>query len=508
MKALLLRRRPQLHCRICAVLLGTFPPAWLAHTQPLWPQFRGPTGQGIAPSAHPPIEFSKSDALWATEVPPGHSSPCIWGSKIFLTTWAEKKLECRAYDRSSGKLAWAKPVKAETIEKTHAFSNPAAPTAAADAERVIFYFGSYGLLAFKHDGELAWEKQLPAQVSRGKYGSGSSPVLCDDLVILALDSDDGASRLLAFKRRTGEQAWEAPRPLFSAGWSTPVVWPGNGKSEIVVLGSRKLVAYDPAEGKELWSVAGFPMETVPSAAFDNDHLFACSAGMGGRSNPQFEAAAAWIDVLRYDSNKDGKIQFSEVPENYRLLQRPELPEGHPGRLFPAPLRPMLERMDKDKDGAVSHEEWTEALGAFEKMDVPVLMALRRSAEERDLGTNRVSWKTSRGIPETPSPLCYQGRLFLVRDGGLVQCLEAATGAVLYHERLGVPGGYSASPVAADNRVYLASQSGTISVIDARPNTLKVLARNALGEKITATPALVEDKIYVRTEKHLFAFGGR
>jgi outer membrane protein assembly factor BamB len=176
-------------------------------------------------------------------------------------------------------------------------------------------------------------------------------------------------------------------------------------------------------------------------------------------------------------------------------------------MLPFPVRGMLEGMDKDSDGAVAREEWESAMGEFEKMDAPVLMALRPSGGKGD-GTQPVVWKVLRGIPEVPSPVYYQGKLFLVRDGGMLQCLAADSGAVLYQERLGVPGGYSASPVVADGRVYLASQSGTITVIDAGSNQLRILASNALGEKITATPALVEDKLYVRTEKHLFAFGAR
>src|SRR6266704_1841734 len=117
---------------------------------------------------------------------------------------------------------------------------------------------------------------------------------------------------------------------------------------------------------------------------------------------------------------------------------------------------------------------------------------------------RIAWKHSRGIPEVPSPLYYDHKLFIVRDGGLLQCLEAASGAVLYQERLGVGGGYTASPIAADGRVYLPSHSGTIVVVDARAKELKVLARNVIGEKITATPALVENLLYVRTDRHLFA----
>jgi outer membrane protein assembly factor BamB len=168
---------------------------------------------------------------------------------------------------------------------------------------------------------------------------------------------------------------------------------------------------------------------------------------------------------------------------------------------------MLTGMDKDKDGSVTQSEWDEDLEGFEKSDAPVLMALRAGKDPGPAG-NRIAWQVSRGIPEVPSPLCYQGRVFLVRDGGLLQCLEAATGSVLYQERLGVGGGYAASPVAADGRVYLVSQSGTVVVIDARSDALKVLARNAMGEKVAATPALVGDRLYLRTEKHLFAFGPR
>ncbi len=477
-----------------------------ASSQPFWPQFRGPTGQGVSTSAHPPVVFSATKALWAAELPPGHSSPCVWGDQIFLSTFEADKLECRAYNRADGRLLWSKPVPVEKIEDTHPFNNPAAATPAADAARVVFYFGSYGLLAYTHDGSQVWERKLPPPVSRGKYGSASSPVLCDDLVIQALDTDQGGSRLLALKRATGETAWETPRPLFSCGWSTPVVWPGKGKPQIILLGSKKLTAYEPADGKELWSVAGFPIETAPSPAFDDQQVFACSAGVGGRSNPKFEGSG-WMDLMQFDANKDGKIQFAEVPESYRLVLRPELPEGHPGRLLPFPVRGMLEGMDKDKDGAVSKEEWDSAMGAFESMDTPVLMALRPGAAD-GAGNQRVAWKLLRGIPEVPSPVYYRGKLFLMRDGGLLQCLAADSGSVLYQERLGAPGGYSASPVAADGRVYLASQSGTVTVIDAGSDQLRILASNALGEKITATPALVDDKLYVRTDKHLFAFGPR
>lgn len=473
--------------------------------QPSWPQFRGVNGQGVAESAHPPTTFSTSEnAVWAVEIPPGHSSPCIWGGRIFLSTFEESGLQCRAYDRATGKLLWSRDVPAKKIERTHAFSNAAAPTPAADKQQVVFYFGSFGLLCFSHDGKELWRKELPAPTSRGNYGSAASPIILRNLVIQALDTDGGGSRLLALELSSGATVWETPRPLCAAGWSTPAIWNGEGQSAILVLGSGKFAAYDPSKGTELWSVDGFPIETVPSIALGDGLVFACAAGAGGRSNPAFEGVR-WPDLMRLDQDHDGKLQKSEVPKDYKLVLRPELPEGHPGRLLPFPLEAMLDGLDKDKNGEMTEEEWNAGMARFSSMDTPVVMALHPEGA-RTNQEQRIAWKRSRGIPEVPSPLCYEHKLFIVRDGGLLQCLDAASGTVLYDERLGVGGGYTASPIAADGRVYLSSHSGTIVVVDARAKELKVLARNVLGEKITATPALVENLIYVRTDRHLFAFG--
>jgi outer membrane protein assembly factor BamB len=471
--------------------------------QPYWPQFRGPAGCGVADAAHPPLRFDGTNGLlWRTEVAPGHSSPCIWGDRIFLTSIHDKQLECRAYDRIQGKLLWTRLVPAKAIERTHNFSNPAASTPVADDQRVIFYLGSFGFLCYTHDGEEVWRRELPPPVSQ--YGTASSPILLNELVVQTLDTDEGDSRLLAVKRSTGETAWETPRPLFKASWSTPSVWRHGGETELIVLSSKQLVSYDPATGSPRWSVGGFPLQVAPSLAIEDDLLFACAAGIGGRSNPKSEGFL-WTQVAHLDLNKNGKIEKAEIPDEFRIVQRPELPDGHPGRQFPFPLTFFLGHMDKDKDDAITEQEWNEGRAAFESMDSPVLMAIRASEAGRG-DTNRVVWNHAKGIPEVPSPLCYNRRVYLIRDGGLLQCLDAANGNVLYKERVGVPGGYSASPLGADGRVYLASQSGTIVVLEAASNELKVLARNHVGGQITATPAFAKNCLYVRTDQHLAAYG--
>ncbi|MCL4180712.1 MAG: PQQ-binding-like beta-propeller repeat protein [Verrucomicrobia bacterium] len=469
-----------------------------------WPQFRGPNGQGVAPSARPPLEFGPNQNLaWRTAVPPGHSSPCVVGQRIFLSSFENEKLECRAYDRVTGALLWSHRAPVEELESTHAFSNPAAPTPVADGERVVFYVGSFGLLCFDHAGTESWRRALPRQKSRGGYGSASSPILVGDRVIQVLDTDEGGSRLLAVNRSNGETLWESPRPMVSSGWSTPVLWERAGASEVIVLGSKRLAAYDPGSGAERWYLDGFPLEPVWIPVVSDGLLYAGGAGIGGRSAAKFDGFR-WADAIELDRNGDGRLQKDEVPEDYRTTLRPELPEGHPGRLFPFPLKGFIDRIDADSNGEVTEAEWNGNLAGFEKLDAPALMAIGdRGPEEAD--SNRVRWRHARGIPEVPSPVAYQGKIYLVRDGGLLQCLDAKSGEVHYQERLGVAGGYTASPVAADGRVYLAAYSGTVVVVDGRGSEFRILARNVLGENITATPALVDDVIYVRTARHLYAF---
>jgi outer membrane protein assembly factor BamB len=121
----------------------------------------------------------------------------------------------------------------------------------------------------------------------------------------------------------------------------------------------------------------------------------------------------------------------------------------------------------------------------------------------------VLWTVARHLPYVSSPLCYHGRVYAIKNGGLASCYDQRTGQTIYQaERLDAPGDYYSSAVAADGRVYVVSQKGTVVVIDAGNDAtqLHVLARNAMGEQVYATPAILDGHIYLRTEKHLFAFG--
>jgi outer membrane protein assembly factor BamB len=137
------------------------------------------------------------------------------------------------------------------------------------------------------------------------------------------------------------------------------------------------------------------------------------------------------------------------------------------------------------------------------MDIAV--AAVRLDGQGDISKSHVVWKESKQVPEVPSPLYHQGRLYLVRETGVVTCRDAQTGKEIYRARLGARGTCYCSPVFGDGKIYVGTDGGVLVVF--KPgDRFEVLARNDLGEGIVATPALVDNRIYVRTIRQLIAFG--
>ena len=185
-----------------------------------------------------------------------------------------------------------------------------------------------------------------------------------------------------------------------------------------------------------------------------------------------------------DANQDGQ------------LTREEFPSG--------PAKQHFVYIDADKNGRVTREEYSAIARIFDESK-NVALAIRPGGHGDVTGTH-VVWKATRGLPYVPSPLYYEGRIYLVKNGGLASCFDAPTGEVLYQEeRLGALGDYYSSPVAAAGKICAASQPGVV-VIYRASDTLEVLARNSLGEPILATPAIVDGHLYVRTKSQLYAFG--
>jgi len=473
-----------------------------------WNQFRGLNGQGVAQADRIPVRFSpETSVLWKTSIPPGHSSAVIWDNLIFLTAYnptGENELLTLCIDRQDGTILWRRAVQSETKVPFHALNNPASSTPAADETHVYVYFGTYGLLCYDHAGNDLWQRKIDAPKS--KYGPAASPILHEDKVILVLDGDGGSSSLLAVRQDTGKTVWEQPRPLFKAGWSTPVIWCHDGTEELVVLGSKRLTSYNPSTGEEIWWTGGFPDETVGIPVVGDGLLFAGAAALGGRGDDALDAAATWkITLEGFDRNHDNQIQRDEMTKGFAFIQRPELPKDNPG--YGLPIRDMDALMgifDRDKNRIISQAEWMQAMSGFAALSRPTLLAIRPGAT-KDAGQLHVAWEIHQGIPETSSLLYCRGKLYLLRDGGLLTCLEASTGKEFFRERIGAPGQYIASPIVAGDKIVVASTRGVVTIIQV-DDKLKVLAKNDFGEKIFATPAVVDNKIYLRTEGYLYALG--
>ncbi|MFC1637180.1 hypothetical protein ACFL5Z_20360, partial [Planctomycetota bacterium] len=258
--------------------------------------------------------------------------------------------------------------------------------------------------------------------------------------------------------------------------------------------------------EERWWAGGFPQETVSVPVIGDGLLFASAAALGGRGDDKLDAAGGWkMTVEEFDRNRDNQIQRDEMTKGFAFIQRPELPKDNPG--YGLPIRSMdtlLRIFDKDKNRIITEAEWMQVMSGFEASSSPNLMAIRPGAT-KDARPLHVAWEMQRGIPETPSLLYCREKLYLLRDGGVLTCLEASTGKELFRERIGASAQYTASPIAAGDKIIAASVRGIVTVIQV-DDQLEILARNNFREKIFATPTVVENKIYLRTTSHLYALG--
>ncbi|HTB14547.1 MAG TPA: PQQ-binding-like beta-propeller repeat protein [Bryobacteraceae bacterium] len=456
-----------------------------------WPQFRGPNGSGVAaPDAEPPVKFGA--AKWKTALPVGHSSPSVWGDRIFLTSFDpdSKKLEVLCASAKTGAIQWRHVAPAPQIEETHVVSNPATASPAVDEKRVYAYFSSYGIMAFDHQGEPQWTAPVP--MPKTHHGSGASPVLAGDLVILNHDAMQGGY-LLALNRDSGTQAWKQPYPASGRveSYSTPIVW----HDQLILHRAGVIESYRITNGARLWSL---PENTSgASTPVASDDVIYVSTWNNLGEEDQRPALPDFPALLKlYDKNGDGAIDGLEFPEKILFTARPGL------ETIPNSQNYVFFRtVDRNRDGKIDQAEWEAFRNRVSAMATDHgLLAIRVKEDKPE-----IIWRENTSIPEVPSPLLYKGRLFMVRNGGVATCLDAGTGKVIFRARIGAPGAYFASPIAAAGRVYFASSEGVVTIISADSEQLKVLARNELGEDMVATPAISGNAIYIRTLRNIYDF---
>ena len=247
-----------------------------------WPQWRGPQGQGISSETQLPAEWGPNrNIAWKTPLPHGYSSPIVWEDRIFLTTALEGEvvpgvvpesvrieqphpdsvsgdrkhtLKVLALDTKSGKVVWEQTAyEGPVFDARHRRSTFAGPTAITDGKMVYAYFGPEGLYAYDFNGKLVWK--IVEKFHTLGLGTGTSPILFENAVIIQRDQDDKTSVVVAYDKLTGKELWKTPRPV-QISWSTPVLVEVAGRTELVTNGSENVIAYDPRTGKELWRTKG------------------------------------------------------------------------------------------------------------------------------------------------------------------------------------------------------------------------------------------------------------
>lgn len=248
-----------------------------------WPRWRGPSGQGIVEQGDYPDKWSETEnVLWKVPVPgSGNSSPIIWKDRLFLTTSYDKgkRRSILGFDRRSGKRLWEAFAPEGNPEHVKDKNGWASGTPTTDGERIYAYFGNYGVLCVDLDGKQVWHVTFGEMDAY--HGMACSPLLYKDRVIVFQDHrSPSGSFVVALDKRTGKEVWKTPRQE-KVGWGSPVAIHVNGKDQIIVSSQNRVYAYDPENGKKLWSCGGNLVEVTPTPVVGHGLLFCCS----GRAGP-------------------------------------------------------------------------------------------------------------------------------------------------------------------------------------------------------------------------------
>ncbi len=452
---------------LCLVCLGA---AALAEEPTVWSRFRGPNGSGVSQDRGFPTVFSKTtNVAWRTPVRPGKSSPILTRRHIFLTASDQRKLYTQCFDRRGGKLLWERSLDQPHTEVANRLNHEAAATPVTDGENVYVFFKDFGFVSYDAAGKLRWKTPLGPFVN--SQGLAASPIIAGDSLILVADQWEN-SYIAAFSLKSGEMRWKTSREE-SEGWGTPLLHQKPGSAPEILTVSRGMFGlHSLADGRRTASLAGLAVAVVASPVLDGDTVYTFGYGV--------ETPAPFAPRLeKLDKNKDGRLSPDEYADD-----------------------PILNNVGKNagnRDSIVSEDEWK--IFANRVLGPNCLAAVRM-----EKGGARILWRYDKNFSfVVPSTLAYRNVLYVARNGGILTTHDAATGNVIKAERIkGALGGYSSSPVAADGKVWLASEEGKVSVLGAAGDW-ELLAVNDLGEGCYATPALSGGVIYLRTDEALYAF---
>lgn len=428
-------------CLLPAVIsLLSFPLSAAAEN---WPQWRGPSGDGVSRETNLPVAWSENTGIaWKCKLPEwGNSTPAIWGDAIFLTSHVDdQQLVLLRINKKTGRIEWTRQVgTAATVRKAqpgtkgegrrhqkfHGTQNLATPSPVTDGQVVVVHFGNGDLGAYDLEGKQLWLRNL--EKGYGDYtiwwGHANSPVLFGDLVISVcmqdsckdLPGEPAPSYIVAHDKETGKEKWKTMRVTAATAescdaYTTPLFCRNGDRVEMVVWGGQVLDAYQPANGQRLWHLPGLS---------------------GNRVIPSPVAAHGMLYI----------IQGMRKP---LVAVKP----GGPGQ-----------RTRKD-----------------------------------------IVWEFDQGTSDSPSPVVWGELLFMINNDGVVRCFDALTGRIHWKERF--KGEYRASPTAAEGRIYFLSTKGLATVVSAS-RRFDRLTENQLNDETIASPAVSDGRLYLRGRKTLY-----
>ena len=438
---------------LCCLLDST---AASAESDGNWPQFRGPSARGILDGQNLPLEWnaeSGKNIKWKKRIPGlAHSSPIVWGERLYLTSAVSNnpdpylrtglygdisedteeivhhfRLFCLS--KRTGELIWEQTAHSGIPRvKRHVKSSHANPTPATDGKHLVACFGSEGLYCYDLQGKLLWKQDLGLLDSgyfnapNVQWAFGSSPIIYDKFVIVQCDVNN-QSFLAAFEVETGKEVWRTLRDEVPT-WGTPTAYKNADRTQVIVNGYRHIGGYDLTTGSELWRMRGGGDIPAPTPYVAHDLIFLTNAHGPGMP----------IYAIRTGAQGDISLAGDQTSNEY------------------------------------------------------------------------VAWSRPRRGSYMPTTIVYGDRLYVGDDRGILTCYQAQTGEQVFRE--GLAGGrsaYSASPVASDGRIYFTSEDGDIHVIKAGTK-YELLATNSMGEPCLATPALSNGMIFIRSSRHIFGIG--
>ena len=418
-----------------------------------WPAFRGSKTLGVSDNPNLPLEWTdKKNVEWRTAVPGlGWSNPVVHSGRIYLTSAvSDGEIEPRkpglyyggdrkepikhmhhfmvlCLELKTGDYFWQKEVLAtRPLTPIHIKNSYAAETPVTDGERVYAYFGSHGLYCLDKTGKVLWKKMFKPYKMRNGWGTGASPILDGDNLIIVNDNEED-SWLAVYNKVTGEEVWKIKREEPS-NWSTPYVWKHDGTKELGLTGRNRTRSYD-LSGKELWNLKWKTRTSIviPTPFEAHGMLYIASGYVGDREKHVY--------AIRSGAKGDISLKPGEKSNKYIAWYDKRAAPYNPSTL-------------------VYGDEF------YTLFDFGFLAC-------RDAKTGKVHFDKERINPDKPtgftaSPWAYRGHVFALSEAGDTYVFKAGKQYELI--RVNHTGGMSMSnPALAGDRLLIRNQTHLFSI---------------------------------------------